>query len=71
MERRNGYQHVLSVTQKASRKASGNREACSVMESDIGGASWKSRCGMRHGKHDPSSVTEKSLMESVVEGVTS
>jgi len=31
-----------------------------VMESDTGGASRKSRDGMRHGKHDPSSVTEKA-----------
>jgi len=31
-----------------------------VMESDTGAASRKRRHGMRHGKHDPSSVTEKA-----------
>jgi len=71
IQRRHGNQHLLSVTEKVSSNESVMEIAgCAaswkgVMESDTGGASRKSRHGMRHGKHDPSSVREKASWKAL------
>jgi len=59
--RRHGNSEVSSVMETVTGTA-GVKESLlgqRRMESDIGGVSWKSRHGMCHGKHYPSSVTEK------------